>query len=102
MSRFESSIGLGSSGHGVMTTPATVSPPARAASTVSSVWLIVPRPGRAAITTGRREVERQVAHEVAGRERHHQAADALADQQRRRRRARLLARGLHQLAPARS
>ena len=34
--------------------PRTSSPAARAASIVSSVWLIVPRPGRAAMTSGSR------------------------------------------------
>ena len=63
-----------------MTTPATRSPTARAASTVSSVWLIVPSPGRAATTTGSAEVHREVAHRVADREWHEQAADPLADQ----------------------
>ena len=61
-------------------------PAARAASSVSSVWLIVPRPGRAATTSGMPQVEREVAHEVAGRDRHHQPADALADERVRPRR----------------
>ena len=39
-------------GQGVSTTARTCSPAARAASSVSIVWLIVPRPGRAAIRTG--------------------------------------------------
>src|ERR1035437_5905025 len=43
----------GASGQGVRTTPATSSPADRAASRVSSVWLIVPSPGRAATTIGR-------------------------------------------------
>src|SRR4051794_26930942 len=51
--RFERCITVGSSGHGVSTTARTSSPAARAASTVSSVWLMVPSPGRAATTTGR-------------------------------------------------
>ena len=45
-------MSLGSSGQGVMTTPATRRPAARAASTVSSVWLIVPSPVRATTTSG--------------------------------------------------
>ena len=45
-------MSLGSPGQGVITTPATLSPAARAASTVSSVWLIVPSPVRATTTTG--------------------------------------------------
>ena len=44
---------VGLAGHGVSTTPATSSSAWRAASSVSSVWLIVPSPGRAAITSGR-------------------------------------------------
>ena len=52
VSRLDRSITLGSGGHGVSTTPATVRPAERAASRVSSVWLIVPRPGRAATTSG--------------------------------------------------
>ena len=74
------SIGSGSAGHGVITTPATRRPAARAASIVSSVWLIVPRPVRAAITTGRPRSTREVADQVGGRERDHQAADALDDE----------------------
>ena len=42
----------GCSGQGVIATPATVSPAARADPIVSSVWLIVPRPVRAATTSG--------------------------------------------------
>src|SRR5215207_697563 len=53
VTRLDRSIAAGSSGQGVITTPATRRPAARAASTVSSVWLIVPRPGLAAITTRR-------------------------------------------------
>ena len=53
VSRFDSSTGLGASGQGVSTTAATSSPAARAASIVSSVWLIVPSPGEAATTSGR-------------------------------------------------
>ncbi len=52
MVRFERSISPGEAGHGVSTTALTSSPAARAASSVSSVWLIVPKPGRAAITSG--------------------------------------------------
>ena len=72
------------------TTAATSRPAARAASIVSSVWLIVPRPGEAAIDQREAEVDGEVADQVAGRERHEQAADALADQRlgARRRRAR--------------
>ena len=43
----------GSSGQGVSTTAATSRPAARAASSDSSEWLIVPRPGRATIRSGR-------------------------------------------------
>ena len=53
VSRLDRSISLGDSGQGVRTTSLTVRPAERAASTVSSVWLIVPRPGDAAIATGR-------------------------------------------------
>ena len=52
VSRFDCSSRLGSAGHGVITTASGSSPAARAASSVSSVWLIVPRPGRAATTSG--------------------------------------------------
>ena len=52
VSRLETSMGDGRAGHGVRTTARTSSPAARAASSVSSVWLIVPRPGRAATTSG--------------------------------------------------
>ena len=45
-------MALGCAGHGVSTTARTSRPAARAASTVSSEWLIVPSPGRAATTTG--------------------------------------------------
>ena len=64
MARFERVITDGSSGHGVMTTPATSSRAARAASIVSSVWLIVPSPGRAAMTSRQAERDRQVADRV--------------------------------------
>ena len=53
VSMFDRSISDGSSGHGVRTTAWIRSATARAASIVSSEWLIVPRPGRAAMTTGR-------------------------------------------------
>ena len=53
VSRLERSSTPGSAGHGVSTTARTSRPAARAARSVSSVWLIVPRPGRAAISTGR-------------------------------------------------
>src|SRR3954469_9346170 len=52
VSRFERSIADGAAGHGVRTTARTSRPAARAASTGSSVCEIVPRPGRAATTTG--------------------------------------------------
>ena len=52
VSRLERSISVGSSGQGVRTTAATSSPAARAASSVSRVWLIVPRPGEATTTSG--------------------------------------------------
>ncbi len=64
VSRFERSRRLGSVGHGVRTRPdATRRPTERAASTVSSVWLRVPRPGRAA-TRRQRERCGEVAHGV--------------------------------------
>jgi hypothetical protein len=53
-SRFERSRREGSCGHGVITTARTLRPAARADCRVSSVWLIVPRPGRAAISSGSR------------------------------------------------
>ena len=52
VSRFDRSIGAGAAGHGVSTTARTSSPAARATRSVSSVWLIVPSPGRAAMTRG--------------------------------------------------
>ena len=52
VSRLERSMAPGCAGHGVSTTPATSRPAARAHSSVIRVWLIVPSPGRAAITTG--------------------------------------------------
>ncbi len=53
MLRLLRSSSPGSAGQGVSTTARTSSPPVRAASNVSNVWLIVPSPGRAATTTGR-------------------------------------------------
>ena len=53
MARLERSSADGETGHGVSTTPATASPAWRAASTVRSVCEIVPRPGRAATTSGK-------------------------------------------------
>ena len=50
------------------------------ASSVSSVWLIVPRPVRAATTTGRPRSTARSRTRVARRERHEQPADALADE----------------------
>ena len=84
VSRFELSIGPGSSGQGVSTTQATSRPTARAASSVSSVWLIVPRPGGAATTSGSPSSSGEVADQVAGGQRHQQPADPLADERRRR------------------
>ena len=81
VARFETSIGSGAAGAGVITTPATASPAARAASTVSSVWLIVPRPVRPR-SPRQPQVDREVAHQVARSDRHQQAADALGDQSR--------------------
>src|SRR5262249_11470537 len=52
VSRLERSRSEGRLGHGVSTTARSSRPAARAAATVSSVWLIVPRPGRAAMSTG--------------------------------------------------
>ncbi len=52
VSRFERSMLDGAAGHGVRTTARTSRPAVRAARRVSSVWLIVPRPGRAAMSTG--------------------------------------------------
>ncbi len=49
VSRLDRSIVLGDRGQGVRTTSAISRPAVRAASIVSSVWLIVPRPGGAAI-----------------------------------------------------
>ena len=49
VSAFESSIRVGSPGHGVRTTPRTSSPAPHAASMLSSVWLIVPSPVRVAL-----------------------------------------------------
>ena len=53
---------------------------ARAASSVSSVWLIVPRPGRAATTTRQPEHHREVAHAVLEAQRREQPADPLDDE----------------------
>ena len=69
------------SGHGVTTTAATSSPTARAASIVMRVWLIVPRPGGAAITSGKRELPGEVTHQIAEGQRDEQAADALGDEE---------------------
>ena len=77
VSRFERSTTVGSSGHGVSTTRAGSRPTARAASTVSSVWLMVPSFGLAAITTGSAS---QVAHLVAQGQRDQQPAYALNDE----------------------
>src|SRR6202034_2695499 len=44
VSRLDRTIASGSSGQGVITIPATRSPAATATCTVSSVWLILPRP----------------------------------------------------------
>ena len=63
-------------------------PPARAASSVSSVWLIVPSPGRAATTTPRPSSRASARTSQPSRERHEQAADALDDRPARRPRAR--------------
>src|SRR4051794_11094260 len=52
VSRLERSISLGSPGQGLRTTAATSKPAARADSRVSRVWLIVPRPGAATMTSG--------------------------------------------------
>ena len=85
-------ITVGSPGHGVSTTPATARPAARAASSVSSVWLIVPRPGRAATTSGKPSATARSRTRAVARQRHEQAADALGDEHVRaglgRRRAR--------------
>ena len=78
-SRLERCMTLGRSGHGVSTTARTSSPAARADSTVSSVWLMVPRPGPRGDDDRPVEVDRQVAHGVAQRERDEQPADALGD-----------------------
>ena len=72
--------GSARSGQGVSTTAATSRPAARAASIVSSVWLIVPRPGEAAIDQRQPEVDREVADQVVAAERDQQAADPLADE----------------------
>src|SRR5439155_7611631 len=53
VSRFERSTSFGNRGHGVSTTAAISRLAERAHSIVINVWLIVPRPGRAAITSGR-------------------------------------------------
>ena len=70
---------LGCGGHGVSTTARTSRPAARAASTVSSEWLMVPRPGPRGHHHRPAEVDREVADRVAERERHEQPAHALAD-----------------------
>ena len=80
-SRLERSTADGSSGQGVRTTAATSSPTARAASTVSSVWLIVPRPGGGGDHDRQRQLASEVAHQVAERQRDQQPADALADEE---------------------
>ena len=64
VSRFEASIASGCAGHGVITTPATASPAARAASTVSSVWLIVPEARPRGHHEREPQLDGQVAHEV--------------------------------------
>ena len=95
-----------SSGQGVITTPTGSRPAARAASSVSSVWLIVPSAGARGDHERQVEVEGQVADQVAGRERHEQPADALADQHVRvvgqRARVRHQRRRLDAISPASS
>ena len=67
-SRLERCIAGGSSGHGRQDDAADVEARRpRAASSVSSVWLIVPRPGRATTTSGRSSSTSEVAHEQAAR-----------------------------------
>ena len=71
---------VGSSGHGVSTTARTSSPAARAASIVSSEWLIVPRPGPRGDDERQAERDGEVAHVVAVAERDEQPSDALDDE----------------------
>ena len=59
------------------TTPATARPRARATSTVSAVWLSVPRPGRATISERQAEREREVGERLALVDRDEQPAGAL-------------------------
>ena len=58
---------VGSSGHGVSTTARTSRPAARAASIVSSEWLIVPRPGPRRDDDRQAERDGEVADVVARR-----------------------------------
>ena len=80
VSRFERSSGEGCSGHGVSTTARTARPAARAACSVSSVWLIVPRPGRAAIRTSNPSATARSRTVKSSAQRHQQAPDPLHDQ----------------------
>ena len=58
-------------------TPATAMPRARATSTVSAVWLSVPRPGRATISSGRPRASARSANVSRSLIGHEQAARAL-------------------------
>ena len=90
VARLEISIGSGSAGQGVITTPDNRQP--RGPGGLDRQQRVVDRAQAGAGRDHERqaEVDREVAHEVARRDRHEQAADALRDQHagRRRRRAR--------------
>ena len=68
VSRLERSSAPGCSGHGVSTTAAhRAGPPRGRRSASSSVWLIVPSPGRAAMSSGRPQRGGEVAHACSPR-----------------------------------
>ena len=84
VSRFDSSTALGAPGQGVRTTAATSSPARPRRLDRQQGVVDRPQPGRGGDHQRQAEVDREVADQVAGRERHEQAADALADERRRR------------------
>ena len=80
VSRFESSTGSAPRATASARRRRPRGPRCRAASSVSSVWLIVPRPGRGGDHERQAEVGGEPAHVVAVGQRDEQAADALDDQ----------------------
>ena len=70
---------LSAFGSPTMTTPAILKRRARSASSVSSVWLMVPSVVRAATTTGSPSRSHQVNHELGLVDRNQHAAGAFDD-----------------------